>query len=86
MWTSYVYDGLGRRRTESLLGSTNTWFRWQGMEESGEYASAGSWSIGASAPEHLVEEVIRQLQDWFACEVEERVLVEEDVHFHLPLE
>ena len=41
---------------------------------------------GASAPEHLVEEVIRQLQDWFACEVEERFLVEEDVHFHLPLE
>ena len=41
-WTAYVYDGLGRRRKESLLGSTTTWFRWQGMEESGEYASAGN--------------------------------------------
>ena len=46
-WTAYVYDGLGRRRKESLLGSTTTWFRWQGMEESGEYTSAGSWTIGA---------------------------------------
>lgn len=41
---------------------------------------------GASAPEHLVEDVIRQLRDYRECTVEERVLVEEDVHFHLPLE
>ncbi len=41
---------------------------------------------GASAPEHLVAAVIKQLQRQQACTVEERVLVEEDVHFHLPLE
>ena len=41
------YDGLGRRRKQGLLGSGTTWFRWLGMEESGEYASAGGWAVGA---------------------------------------
>ncbi len=41
---------------------------------------------GASAPEHLVAEVIEHVQQQKTCTVEERVLVEEDVHFHLPLE
>ena len=41
---------------------------------------------GASAPEHLVAGVIDQLKAWYPCEVEERVLAEEDVHFHLPLD
>ncbi len=41
---------------------------------------------GASAPEHLVADVIDQLQGQQDCTVEERVLVEEDVHFHLSLE
>ncbi|MFI5378883.1 MAG: 4-hydroxy-3-methylbut-2-enyl diphosphate reductase [Tepidisphaerales bacterium] len=41
-------------------------------------------TAGASAPEHLVESLIRRLRDEFAGEVEERALVEEDVSFELP--
>ena len=41
-WTVYEYDGLGRRRKQGLYQGGTTWFRWQGMEESGEYASAGN--------------------------------------------
>lgn len=40
---------------------------------------------GASAPEHLVEGVIARLHTLRECKVEERVLVEEDIHFTLPL-
>ena len=44
----YNYDGLGKRRVEQLGTSTVTWFRWLGMEESGEYTGTpGSWTIGA---------------------------------------
>lgn len=41
---------------------------------------------GASAPDHLVEGVIARLRTFRDCAVEERVLVEEDIHFTLPLE
>ena len=41
---------------------------------------------GASAPEHLVEGVVQRMRSLRECTVDERVLVEEDVHFHLPLE
>ena len=41
---------------------------------------------GASAPEHLVQEVVEALQRLGATEVEERELVREDVNFGLPLE
>jgi len=44
----YNYDGLGKRRVEQLGTSTITWFRWLGMEESGEYTGTpGTWTIGA---------------------------------------
>ena len=41
---------------------------------------------GASAPEHLVQEVIACLKGLGATEVEERELVREDVNFGLPAE
>ena len=45
---AYNHDGLGKRRVEQLGSSTVTWFRWLGMEESGEYTGTpGSWTIGA---------------------------------------
>lgn len=39
---------------------------------------------GASVPEKLVQGVIRHLQTLGGCEVKERALVDEDVHFRLP--
>ena len=41
---------------------------------------------GASAPEHLVQEVVEALKRLGATQVEERELVQEDVSFGLPLE
>jgi len=41
---------------------------------------------GASAPEHLVHDVIETLQRLGATQIEERELVQEDVSFGLPLE
>ena len=41
---------------------------------------------GASAPEHLVREVVEALQRLGATEVEERELIREDVNFGLPIE
>ncbi len=49
-------------------------------------ASTVLLTSGASAPEHLVEGVIIYLKRLRECVVEERVLVEEDVHFQLPLD
>ncbi len=39
---------------------------------------------GASVPEKLVQGVIAYLKEFEPCEVEERALVDEDVHFRLP--
>ena len=39
---------------------------------------------GASAPDHLVQELLSQLRQRFGAEVEERTLVEEDVSFAPP--
>jgi 4-hydroxy-3-methylbut-2-enyl diphosphate reductase len=41
---------------------------------------------GASAPEHLVQEVVEALKRLGATQVEERELVHEDVSFGLPVE
>ena len=41
-------------------------------------------TAGASAPEHLVQNLIARLQQEFGGEVEQRTLVEEDVFFDLP--
>ena len=41
-------------------------------------------TAGASAPEHLVQNLIARLQTEFGGEVEQRTLVEEDVFFDLP--
>jgi 4-hydroxy-3-methylbut-2-enyl diphosphate reductase len=41
-------------------------------------------TAGASAPERLVQALIERLKREFGGEVEERTLVEEDVHFELP--
>jgi 4-hydroxy-3-methylbut-2-enyl diphosphate reductase len=41
-------------------------------------------TAGASAPERLVNELLRRLKDEFGGEVEERTLVEEDVAFSPP--
>ncbi|ASV76580.1 4-hydroxy-3-methylbut-2-enyl diphosphate reductase [Thermogutta terrifontis] len=43
-------------------------------------------TAGASAPEHLVQECIRLLQEKFGATVEEVFLREEHVHFPLPAE
>ena len=42
-------------------------------------------SSGASVPEHLVDGVIAHLREQFACTVDERILVDEQVHFQLPI-
>src|SRR5687767_10473001 len=41
-------------------------------------------TAGASAPEHLVQNLIARLQKEFGGDVEQRTLVEEDVFFDLP--
>lgn len=41
-------------------------------------------TAGASAPEELVQECVRFLQERFGARVEERVIREEDMHFQLP--
>jgi 4-hydroxy-3-methylbut-2-enyl diphosphate reductase len=41
-------------------------------------------TAGASAPEHLVQNLIARLQKEFGGTVEQRTLVEEDVFFDLP--
>ena len=43
-------------------------------------------TAGASAPEHLVQELIEFLREWGFCQMEELELVEEDVRFSLPAE
>jgi 4-hydroxy-3-methylbut-2-en-1-yl diphosphate reductase len=43
-------------------------------------------TAGASAPESVVQDCIRYLQDRFAATVESRSIREEDVHFPLPRE
>ena len=42
-------------------------------------------SSGASVPEHLVDAVIHHIRERFACTVDERVLVDEQIHFQLPI-
>jgi 4-hydroxy-3-methylbut-2-enyl diphosphate reductase len=42
-------------------------------------------TAGASAPEHLVEEILDELLRRYGGEVEERHIVEEDMHFELPV-
>lgn len=42
-------------------------------------------SSGASVPEHLVDAVVRHIQHIYDCTVDERVLVDEQVHFQLPV-
>jgi len=41
-------------------------------------------TAGASAPEHLVQNLVRRIQREFGGEVEQRTLVQEDVAFELP--
>jgi 4-hydroxy-3-methylbut-2-en-1-yl diphosphate reductase len=41
-------------------------------------------TAGASAPEHLVQELIEFLREWGFHQMEELELVEEDVRFSLP--
>ena len=42
-------------------------------------------SSGASVPEHLVDAVIHHIQERYECAIDERVLVNEQVHFQLPI-
>ncbi len=42
-------------------------------------------TAGASAPEHLVQEIVQELIDTHGGELEEATTVEEDVHFNLPV-
>jgi 4-hydroxy-3-methylbut-2-enyl diphosphate reductase len=42
-------------------------------------------TAGASAPEHLVQEIVSELLDIYGGEVEEFYFVEEDMHFNLPV-
>ncbi len=42
-------------------------------------------SSGASVPEHLVDTVIQHIRERYDCCVHERVLVDEKVHFQLPI-
>ncbi|MBI1374045.1 MAG: 4-hydroxy-3-methylbut-2-enyl diphosphate reductase [Phycisphaera sp.] len=41
-------------------------------------------TAGASAPEHLVQEILEMLQAEFGAEVEEHKTIDEDMHFELP--
>lgn len=41
-------------------------------------------TAGASAPEHLVRQLVERLQTEYDCESETRTLIEEDVSFELP--
>ena len=41
-------------------------------------------SSGASVPEHLVDEVVKRIRQMIPCEVEEREVLRENVHFSLP--
>src|ERR1700682_3174701 len=52
-----------------------------------EGITTGAVTAGASAPEHLVEELIQSLETQFGFDfMEEMELKEEDVRFHLPSE
>jgi 4-hydroxy-3-methylbut-2-en-1-yl diphosphate reductase len=42
-------------------------------------------TAGASAPDHLVQEIIDWLCQEFGGQVEERIVTEEDMHFELPI-
>ncbi len=42
-------------------------------------------TAGASAPEHLVQEIVSELLDQYGGNVEEFYFVEEDMHFNLPV-
>jgi 4-hydroxy-3-methylbut-2-enyl diphosphate reductase len=42
-------------------------------------------TAGASAPEHLVQQIVQKLVDDFAGEVEHATVVEEDMSFNLPV-
>lgn len=42
-------------------------------------------TAGASAPEHLVQQIVQKLVDDFAGEVEHATIVEEDMSFNLPI-
>lgn len=59
-----------------------------------ENAISSSWlenvntlllTSGASVPEHLVASVLSRLSSSTQCKIEERVMVEEDTHFKLPV-
>lgn len=41
-------------------------------------------TAGASAPEHLVREIVRELIECYGGEVEDSHVVDEDMHFNLP--
>jgi 4-hydroxy-3-methylbut-2-enyl diphosphate reductase len=41
-------------------------------------------TAGASAPEHLVDEIIQWLEDNYGAEVDNRQVTDEDMHFELP--
>ncbi len=41
-------------------------------------------TAGASAPEHLVQEIMDWLRNAFSATIEERVVTSEDMHFELP--
>jgi 4-hydroxy-3-methylbut-2-enyl diphosphate reductase len=41
-------------------------------------------SSGASVPEHLVDGVVKRIRQMIPCEVEEREVLRENVHFSLP--
>ncbi|MEX0885082.1 MAG: 4-hydroxy-3-methylbut-2-enyl diphosphate reductase [Phycisphaeraceae bacterium] len=42
-------------------------------------------TAGASAPEHLVQEIVRELVDTHGGHLEESTTLDEDVHFNLPV-
>jgi 4-hydroxy-3-methylbut-2-enyl diphosphate reductase len=41
-------------------------------------------TAGASAPEHLVEQLLQRLRDEYAGQIDVRTLVEEDINFAPP--
>ncbi len=49
-----------------------------------ERKSAVGITAGASAPEHLVEDVVAQLQTWHDCTITTHIAARENVHFKLP--
>jgi len=70
------HDGTPARLVDDKTEIDHSWF---------EGVSCVLLTAGASAPEHLVQEIVNELTERYGGEVEESYFIEEDMHFNLPL-